>query len=103
MDPVLRWTHALLRAETAVAAVEALRGVRTPAAVEGLVELLSAPPSARAALAALAALAEHNQPLVVDALLAALDIPHSSVRLAAVETLHQRGVTRAVRPLARLL
>ncbi len=55
-DHVLRLTHALLCEDTAVAAAAALRGRPERAVREGLVELLLAPPSARAALAALAAL-----------------------------------------------
>jgi HEAT repeat protein len=84
-------THALRHPDTAEAAALALRGATGRAEVEGLIELLSAPPSARAALAALAALAGCPHPSVHDALRAAQANPHPSVRLAATEALHQRG------------
>jgi HEAT repeat protein len=102
-EQTFRLTHALRRPETAVAAVEALRGALNQAAVEGLVELVYQPPSARAAIAALSALEPCDSPLVLAALNAALDSLHSSVRLAAVQSLHRRGVTHADEALGRLL
>jgi HEAT repeat protein len=102
-DPLLRLTHALRRQETAVAAVHGLRMHDHPAAIEGLVELLDDPPSARAAVAALEALAERDSPLVVGALCQALGSPYAPVRLGAVEALHRRHVAQldAVIPLLR--
>jgi aryl-alcohol dehydrogenase-like predicted oxidoreductase/HEAT repeat protein len=85
-------TYALRQAATARAAAEALRGSTSTIAIEGLVELLLAPPSAEAALAALTALAGCERPLVHDALLSVLDSPHATVRLVAVQSLHQRAV-----------
>jgi HEAT repeat protein len=89
-DPLLRLTHALRREETAVLAVQALRANHSTAAVEGLLELLDNPPSARAALAALQALEKRDHPLIVDALRQALGSPYAPVRLGAVEALHHR-------------
>src|SRR5262245_16130828 len=98
-----RLTNALLRPETAAAAAEALRGAVGKAEVEGLVELLYAPPSAPAAVAAVSSLDASGAPIVVDALIHALDSPHSSVRTAAVQSLHRRGTRRADEALLRLL
>jgi hypothetical protein len=90
VEPLAR-THALLRAETAIRAALALRGATGQAEVEGLVELVYEPRSAREALAALEALEGCSAPLVRDALGAALDSPHATVRLAAVEALRRWG------------
>ncbi|OAI45663.1 hypothetical protein AYO44_12565 [Planctomycetaceae bacterium SCGC AG-212-F19] len=87
---VFRIAHALRRPQTALAALEALRTHTGKAKVDGVVELLLNPPTARAAVAAIGVLAECDDPMVVDALTAALDSPHSSVRLVAVEELHRR-------------
>jgi HEAT repeat protein len=84
-------THALFSPETALAAIEALRGVPGPVALDGLIDLLYEPPSARAALNAIAALEPRQEAVVLDALTAALDSPHAMVRLAAAGSLHQRG------------
>src|SRR5436309_418871 len=89
-EVLLRLTHALLRPQTALAAVEALRGVQDRAAIEGLVELIYKCFTARTAQAAVTALPPGDNPLVLDALAHALDSPHSSVRLAALEALHER-------------
>jgi HEAT repeat protein len=89
-------THALLRPETVLAAIEALRGVPGPVALDGLIDLLYDPPSARAALNAIAALEPRQEAVVLDALTAALDSPHALVRLAAVGSLHQRRQGAAV-------
>jgi aryl-alcohol dehydrogenase-like predicted oxidoreductase len=83
-------THALRRPEIALAAIEKLRGATGRAEIEGLVELLVEPPNARAATAAIDALAAAGAPIVIIALLAALDSPHTTVRIAALESLHQR-------------
>src|SRR5947209_7669640 len=85
-------TYALLWPNTAVAAAEALRGARDRAAVEGLAELVYRPRSAKEALAAIAALEGCDDPVVLDALAVAVEGAHSSVRLAAVQALHRRGV-----------
>src|SRR5262249_38882880 len=80
-----RVTHALTRPETALAAAEALRDhLDEPGAVEGLVQLVHSPRTAKEATTALALLAGRAEPIVLDALLAALDSPHSTVRLAAL-------------------
>ncbi len=100
---ILRRTHALLRAETAVAAAELLSGVRERAAREGLVELALSSTTARPAVAALAALGPSDDPLVVDALGAALGSPHASVRIAAAQGLHARGARRFDEALVRVL
>jgi HEAT repeat protein len=100
---VRRLTHALLNPATAAAAATALAGIADPAAVEGLAELLADPPSATAALAALASLEGRDGTMVREALVAALDSPHASVRAAAVEALHHRSAMEAFPALARLL
>ncbi len=84
-------THALLRPETALAAIEALSGRDNRGAVEGLVDLIDSQPAARAALAAIAALEERPEPIAEEALHAACFSPHSSVRLAAVLALRSWG------------
>lgn len=103
-EEICRLTHALIHAQTAAAAVEALRGYRERAALEGLVELIHAPPAARAAVAALDALDDCNDPIVTHALGAALGSSHASVRLAALQAMkrhrvvpHTDGVVRCLR------
>jgi hypothetical protein len=99
-------SYALRQPATAAAAAEALAGSRDRAAVEGLVELLHAAPSAEAALAAIAALPDPEpalDTLVVDGLCAALASPFSSVRLVAVEALHRRSCSEAIDNVLRLL
>jgi hypothetical protein len=86
----LRLTRALLRPETALAAAEALRGALDTAAVEGLIELLYAPRTAREGTTAIVVLDGSDNPIILDALTAALGSPHATVRLAAVESLHRR-------------
>src|SRR5262245_22107247 len=83
---MLAVTHALSHPDTAEAAALALRGAAGQAEVEGLVELLTDPPSARAAWAALAGC---PAPTARAALLAALGSPHASARLGAAEALHR--------------
>ncbi|MBL8792605.1 MAG: HEAT repeat domain-containing protein [Planctomycetia bacterium] len=85
-------TLALRRPDTVLAAVAALHGRTEIAAVEGLVELLHQPPTARAGVSAVAALEGCESPIVVEALHHALHSPHASLRLAVVEALHRRGV-----------
>jgi diketogulonate reductase-like aldo/keto reductase len=99
----LRLTHALLRPEMALAAAEALRGARDPAAVEGLIELVCAPCTAKEATTALAVLDGCDSPIVLDALAAALDSPHATVRLAAVESLRRRAINSFTDALIRLI
>src|SRR5262245_7089992 len=65
-------TYALLRPETAMAAVRALRGNTDRAAVEGLVELIHHPRTAGEAVAAIESLEPSQDPIVLDALLGAL-------------------------------
>jgi HEAT repeat protein len=84
-------THALRHAETAAAAVAALAGSPEKAVVEGLVELVYEPPTAAAAVAAITALEGRTEPIILDALTAALEDPQPSIRLAAVESLGRRG------------
>jgi HEAT repeat protein len=99
---MLEVTHALLNPETVLAAIDAVRGVPGPVALDGLIDLLYQPPSARTALNAIAALESRQEPIILDALMAALDSPHSLVRLAAVGSLHQRRQTTTA-DLLRLL
>jgi HEAT repeat protein len=102
-EELLRITHALLRSETTLAAVRALRGRSERAAVEGLVELVHRHRTAAEAVGAIDALAVATHPIVWDALCAALDSPHPSVRLAAVQGLQRRRLCRGNSPLARVL
>jgi HEAT repeat protein len=102
-DRVRRLTHALRGPETAVAAVDALRGLRDRAAVEGLVELVYQPPSARAALAAIAALEGCAEAIALDALCEALGSIHASVRIAAVRALRRRNVRHVAHRLLDIL
>src|SRR5262249_38594503 len=74
-----------------------------PGAVEGLVQLAHSPRTAKEATTALALLAGRAEPIVLDALLAALDSPHSTVRLAAVQAMGRREPARSAAPLALLL
>jgi HEAT repeat protein len=96
-------THALLRPETVLAAIEALRDRTERAAVEGLADLIDSQPAARAALAAIAALQQRPEPLALDALHSACFSPHSSVRLAAVLALRSRATGMMDDTLTRLL
>ena len=89
-DHPLYRTHALRRPETALAAVAVLHGATGQAEVEGLVELLAATPTARIAMAVITALEASTAPLIVEGLLTALDSPHNTVRLAALQALHDR-------------
>jgi HEAT repeat protein len=89
-DHPLYLTHALRRPETALAAVKRLRGATGRAEVEGLVELLAEPPNARTATTIIGALEASTTPLILEALLTALDSPHNTVRLVALQSLHQR-------------
>ncbi len=87
-------SHALLRPNVALAAIEALRSVPGPVATDGLVELLHEPPSARTATAAIAALEGRSGAGIVEALRTALASPHVTVRLAAVQALQLRDEAR---------
>jgi HEAT repeat protein len=98
-----RVTHALLRSETTLAAVRELHGSTERASVEGLVELIYRHRTAAEAVAAIEALEAVTNPIVCDALCAALDCPHPSVRLAAVESLQRRRPARGGRLLGRVL
>ncbi len=102
-EDVRRITHALLRPETAAAALRALHGSTDRAAVQGLAEMLHRPRTAAEAVAAVGALEAAADSIVVDALLDALSSPHPSVRLAAVQDLHRRRVTRAGTSVAAVL
>jgi HEAT repeat protein len=102
-EDLLRITHALLRSETTLAAVRALHGSPERAAVEGLVELVHRHRTAGEAVAAIGALEASTSPLVCDALSAALDSPHPSVRLAAVQALQRRRPSHGHRLLGRVL
>src|SRR5687767_8200279 len=73
------------------AAVRALPSPLDRAAVEALVELVAADPSARLVTQAIARLEESRSPIVRDALAGALDSPHATVRLVAVRSLARRG------------
>jgi hypothetical protein len=87
-------THALLRSEMTLAAVRALHGSAERAALEGLVELIYRHRTAAEAVAAIEALETATNAIVCDALCVALDSPHPSVRLAAVESLQRRRPAR---------
>jgi hypothetical protein len=100
---LFRVTHALLRTETTLAAVRALHGSSERAAVEGLVELVHRHRTAGEAVAAIGALQASANPIVGDALCAALDSPHPSVRLAAAQALHRRRLPASNRWLGRIL
>ena len=102
-EDVLRVTHSLLRSETALAAIQALRGNPAKAAVEGLIELICSPRTAKEAVAAVAALEPCEDPIVLDALNVALDSPHASVRLAAAQDLGRRKAPQAGASLGRVL
>jgi HEAT repeat protein len=102
-EDVLRVTHALLRPETAPAAMEALRGNPNRAAVEGFMELIYSPRTAREAVAALAALEPCNDSIILDALNAALDSQHASLRLAAIQDLRRRKAAPISTSLGRVL
>jgi len=101
--PIRQLTHALLRPETALAAVDSLRDIPERAAVEGLADLIDSQPPARAALAAVSALEQRPEPLALDALHSACFSPHSSVRLAAVLALRSRRAETVDDTLTRLL
>jgi HEAT repeats len=94
---ILRLTSALLREGNAVAAAQALHGLPDRAALEALVEQVHRPHSARTALAALDSLEGRTEPIVTDALLAALESPHSSVRVVSLQALTGLIVPRAAR------
>jgi HEAT repeat protein len=102
-EQIRRLTYALLRPETAVAAAEALRGEGDRAAVEGLVELIHAADAARTTITAISALEDRDEPIVLDALSCALGSAHATVRIVAVQALHQRKATHLAGPLLRLL
>src|SRR5262245_27249937 len=90
-NEVLHWSHALLRRESALAAIAALRSCAAQGAVEGLAELIYRGAGARETLAAIDALEGCGRFLVTDALLAALLSPNATVRLASVQALHRRN------------
>src|SRR5215472_15670677 len=102
-EDLLRVTHALLRPETTLAAIRALHGSSEQAGVEGLVELVHRHRTAGEAVAAIGALEASTNPIVCDALYAALDSPHPSVRLAAVQALQRRRPSGDHGSLARVL
>jgi HEAT repeat protein len=95
-------THALLWPETAFAAMQMLRGSQEQAAVEGLVEVIYRG-TARETTAAIEALEPSKDTILQGALLAALDSPHPSVRLAAIQDLHRRRTTGISDRVARVL
>jgi HEAT repeat protein len=102
-DDLHRMTHGLLRSDTSLAAIRALRGNCESAAVEGLVEVVCRNRTAAEVVAAIEALHASTSPLVCDALYAAFDSLHSSVRLAAVQSLHRLGSSPRNRSVGRLL
>src|SRR5947208_8985717 len=100
-EDLLRITHALLRSETTLAAVRAHHGNSERVAVEGLVELVYRHRTAGEAVAAIGAVEDSTNPIVCDALYAALDSPHPSVRLAAAHGLQRRRLFGGNSSLAR--
>jgi HEAT repeat protein len=71
--------------------------------VEGLVELVYRHRTAGEAVAAIGALEASTNPIVCDALYAALDSRHASVRLAAIQGLERRSLSRSNDSLGRVL
>jgi hypothetical protein len=100
---LFRVTHALLRSETTLAAVQALHGNSERAAVEGLVELVHRHRTSCEAVAAIGALEASTNSIVCDALYAAMDSNHPSVRLAAVQLLQRHWLSRGNSSLERVL
>lgn len=96
-------THALRRPDTELAAIAALKGVAARPAVEGLVERIHLSSRARAVIAAMDALVNVNDPLVDEALTAALMSPHASVRNLAAQAITTRSSSTAQSELAELL
>jgi hypothetical protein len=96
-------TYALLRPETALAAVRALHACSERRAAEGLVELLLEPRTAREAVAAIRALEATEDVIVVDALHAALASDHASVRQAASQDLQRRRLRGRSASLSQVL
>lgn len=90
-DHPLARTYALLDPDAAAHVAEALRGTTDPAEREGLIELLLNPDtSATAATAALRGLAHDSSALVQDTAVRALNSPHPSVRILAVQEVARR-------------
>lgn len=89
---VRRLTYALRAPDTAKAAMKRLHGCRLKAAIEGLVEQIHFPHSARTATDAIAALGGCEDPIVIDSLAWALESEHASVRLASLQALEERRV-----------
>lgn len=84
-------TYALLDAEFAASVADLLSGTTERAEVEGLVELILNPESgATAVLAALQSLEHDPSPLVNDTIVRALNSPHPSVRIAAINEVVRR-------------
>lgn len=102
-EDLLRISHALLRSDTALAAIREFHGRTDPIAVEGLVELIYRHRTAAEAVAAMEALAASSSPIVCDALVAALASVHPSVRLAAIQGLHRQPAPRISELMERVL
>lgn len=100
---VRRLTFALRAPNTAKAAMTLLHGCRLKAAIEGLVEQIHFPHSARTATAAIAALAGCEDPVVIDSLAWALECEHASVRLASLQALEERQVEHLDAMIERLM
>lgn len=102
-ENVLSVTAALRQKKTTLAALEAITPPKSRAEVEALVELLADPPSAKAATLAVSALELCDDSIVIDGLLDALDCPYAWSRIAAIQGLQQRSVTRAKDRLTHIL
>src|SRR5262249_4611275 len=73
------------------------------AEIEGLVERVYFARTAREALTAISVLESCDGPIILDALTAALESCHATVRIASVQALRRRQANHAGRPLAWLL
>ncbi len=87
MSPTRQWTYALLQPDSAERAALALAGDRSPAALDGLCDLLEAPPASRAAVAAIRALNGWHHPSAREALRGALGSPFTAARIEAVRAM----------------
>jgi len=105
MDPLMlrAITHALTDPSRVLAAIAALRGRTEPEAIQGLIEVVIGPLSAKAAQQALYALEPHPGESIDTAIAFALTNEQSSIRLLAAQILHRRNSTIAIPELRQRL
>jgi len=105
MDPLMlrAITHALTDPSRVLAAIAALRGRTEPEAIQGLIEVVIEPLSAKAAQQALYALEPHPGESIDTAIAFALTSEQSSIRLLAAQILHRRNSTIAIPELRQRL